>query len=73
MIEPQDPVMRHMFDYIRRNEKDMDGVEHNSIVMDAHRSYPDMPLRCVDATLMSLYIQGYIERRYDGRYEIPEN
>lgn len=73
MIEPQDPVMRHMLDYIRRNETDMDGVEHNSIVTDASGSYPDMPLRCLDAALTSLYSQGYIERRYDGRYEIPEN
>ena len=72
MNEPQDPIMRHMLDYIRRMEKVHDGVDYARIVTDARGSFPDESRRRIDSALMSLYTLGYVERRYDGRYEIPE-
>lgn len=73
MNEPQDPIMRHMLGYIRRMEKvHPDGVEHGRIILDARDHFPDDSLGRIDDALRLLYAQGYIERRYNGHYEIPE-
>ena len=74
MNEPQDPIMRHMLGYIRRMEKaNADGVEYGRIVMDARNFFPDDTLSRIDDALRLLYVQGYVERRYNGNYEIPEH
>lgn len=73
MNEPQDPIMRHMLGYIRRMERVHDGVDYGRIVADARGSFPRESNQRIDSALISLYNLGYIERRYDGRYEIPEN
>ena len=73
MREPSDPVMRHMLDYIRRMESVRpDGVHMNQIIMDAAASFPRMTNGELLNRLDSLYNLGFVECRYDGRYEIPE-
>lgn len=62
---PEDVVLH----YIRKHEVP-DGVDVNSMVEDLESDmfiYPENTLLAV----RSLYMKGYIERRYDGRIEIP--
>lgn len=60
-------------EYIRRHEKEEDGVDLNSMIRRISREFPSMDdSRTVFCAVHSLYIKGMIERRYDGRYEIPE-
>lgn len=74
MNEPQDPIMRHMLEYIRRMETvNPGGVEYGRIVMDARSFFPNDTLGRIDDALRLLYVRGYIERRYNGNYEIPEH
>lgn len=72
-LTPRDPLMRHVLGYIRRVEKVQDGAEWGRILMDARKTFPDVSDRRIDEALRSLYRAGFIERRYDGRYEIPEH
>lgn len=74
MREPSDPVMRHMLHYIGRMEKVWpEGVRVNQIIMDAAAYFPKMSNSELSDRLDSLYNLGYVERRYDGLYEIPEH
>lgn len=74
MREPSDPVMRHMLQYIGRMEKVWPGgVRVNQIIMDAAAYFPKMSKSELSDRLDSLYNLGYVERRYDGLYEIPEH
>ena len=73
MREPSDPVMRHMLRYIGRMEKIRpEGVHRNQIIMDAAAYFSGMSNGELSDCLDSLYTLGYVERRYDGLYEIPE-
>lgn len=74
MREPSDPVMCHMLGYIGRMEKVRpEGVYMNQIIMDAAAYFPKMSNGELSDRLDSPYNQGYVERRYDGLYEIPEH
>ncbi len=60
-------------DYIRRHEGSDDGVDLNEMVErigDEYISADDPEI--ILCAVHSLYRMGMIERRYDGRYEIPE-
>lgn len=60
-------------EYIQRHEKGEDGVDLNSMIRRIRREFPSMDdSRTVFCAVHDLYSKGIIERRYDGRYEIPE-
>lgn len=62
---PEDVVLH----YISEHEEP-DGVDVNSMVDDLESDmfiYPESTLLAI----RNLYMKGYIERRYDGRIEIP--
>lgn len=56
--------------YIREHGE-LDGVDVDTMVEDLESRmfiHPESTLLAIH----SLYQKGYIERRYDGRYEVPE-
>lgn len=60
-------------DYIRRHEMVDDGVDLNELVDGISREYVSMDdPEIILCAVHSLHRMGMIERRYDGRYEIPE-
>lgn len=60
-------------EYIRRHEKEEDGVDLDSMVRRIDEECPSMDdFETITRAVHNLYIKGMIERRYDGRYEIPE-
>ena len=60
-------------DYIRRHEKVDDGVDLNGLVDGINREHVSMDdPETILCAVHSLHRMGMIERRYDGRYEIPE-
>lgn len=60
-------------DYIRRHEKAEDGVDLNDMVQRIGEEYISMyDPESILCAVHSLHRMGVIERRYDGRYEIPE-
>ena len=60
-------------DYIRRHEKAEDGVDLNDMVRRIGEEYISMDNpESILCAVHSLHRMGVIERRYDGRYEIPE-
>ncbi len=59
-------------DYIRRHEKAEDGVDLNDMVRGIGGELRLNDPETVKSAVRSLYRRGIIERRYDGRYEIPE-
>ena len=48
-------------------------MDLNSMIQRIRREFPSMDdSRTVFCAVHDLYSKGIIERRYDGRYEIPE-
>lgn len=72
MREPEDPIMLHMLHYILANEGGRCRVDRGSIILDAAREFPDVTIGLLNSALDRLYADGYVERRYDGMYEVPE-
>ena len=61
-----------IYEYIRHFERMYDGVDYNRIMYHARSCFPAASPARLDAALHALYQDGFIERRYDGNYEIPE-
>lgn len=60
-------------EYIRRHEKEEDGVDLDSMVRMIGEECPSMDdFETTTRAVHNLYIKGMIECRYDDRYEIPE-
>lgn len=60
-------------DYIRRHERADDGVDLNMMVERIRGEFVSLDdPEIILCAVHSLHRRGIIERRYDGRYEIPE-
>ena len=57
--------------FLRMHEGDS-GLDMNELVSGIGREYLSMDAEQIMNAIYSLYRGGVIERRYDGRYEIPE-
>ena len=57
--------------FLRTHEGDM-GLSMNELVRGISREYRSMDTEQIMNDINNLYRGGVIERRYDGRYEIPE-
>lgn len=57
--------------FLRTHEGDM-GLSMNELVRGISREYRSMDTEQIMNAINNLYRGGVIERRYDGRYEIPE-
>ena len=57
--------------FLRTHEGDM-GLSMNELVRGISREYWSMDTEQIMNAINNLYRGGVIERRYDGRYEIPE-
>lgn len=64
--------MLHMLHYILANEGGRWRVDRGSIILDAAEQFPDVITESLNFALDRLYADGYVERRYDGMYEVPE-
>lgn len=57
--------------YLRTHEGDK-GLDMNELVSGIGREFLSMDAEHIMNAINNLYRGGVIERRYDGRYEIPE-
>ena len=57
--------------FLRTHEGDT-GLSMNELVRGISREYRSMNAEQIMNAINNLYRGGVIERRYDGRYEIPE-